>query len=53
MQDRESDDHTDLVSRLEVIEAQPLASRAVAYEAVHDEMARTLESGPTASTPRA
>lgn len=53
MHDRESDDHTDLVSRLEVIEAQPLASRAAAYEALHDELARTLESGPSASPPRA
>lgn len=53
MHDRESDDHIDLVSRLEVIEAQPLGSRAVAYEALHDEMARTLESGPTAFSARA
>ena len=39
----------DLLSALEVIEAQPLATRAAAYEALHDSLARTLDSGPTAS----
>src|SRR5690606_12003699 len=34
-----------LVSRLRVIEEQPLESRAVAYLAVHDELAHALESG--------
>lgn len=40
---------TDLLSSLEVIEAQPLATRAEAYESLHDTLARRLESGPTAS----
>ncbi len=39
----------DLLSTLEVIEDQPLAERAAAYAAVHDELARRLESGPTDS----
>jgi hypothetical protein len=38
----------DLVSALEVIEAQPLAERAAAYEALHDALARRLDSGPVA-----
>ena len=36
----------DLVSTLEVIEEQPLAERAPAYAALHDELTRRLESGP-------
>ncbi len=36
----------DLLSTLEVIEQQPLAERAPAYAALHDELARRLESGP-------
>lgn len=36
----------DLLSTLEVIEEQPLAERANAYAALHDELARRLESGP-------
>lgn len=36
----------DLLSTLEVIEGQPLAERAAAYGALHDELARRLESGP-------
>lgn len=36
----------DLLSTLEVIEQQPLAERANAYAALHDELARRLESGP-------
>lgn len=36
----------DLLSMLEVIEEQPLAERANAYAALHDELARRLESGP-------
>lgn len=43
------DDRDDLVSALEVIEAQPLATRAAAYDELHDELARRLESGPPAS----
>ncbi len=43
----ESDERrADLVSRLEVIEAQALATRAQAYEGVHDELARRLEAAP-------
>ncbi len=36
----------DLLSALEVIEQQPLAERAGAYAALHDDLARRLESGP-------
>ncbi|MBN9176920.1 MAG: hypothetical protein J0I43_06090 [Microbacterium sp.] len=36
----------DLLSTLEVIEQQPLAERAAAYAALHDELARRLEAGP-------
>lgn len=36
----------DLLSALEVIEEQPLAERAAAYAALHDDLARRLESGP-------
>lgn len=42
--DRE-DDEAELISRLRVIEGQPLAERAAAYAAVHDELSRMLESG--------
>ena len=35
-----------LLSALEVIEEQPLAERAAAYTALHDDLARRLESGP-------
>lgn len=40
----------DLLSALEVIEGQPLRERAAAYAAVHDELARRLESGPRDGT---
>lgn len=36
----------DLLSTLEVIEDQPLDGRAAAYAALHDELARRLDSGP-------
>ncbi|WP_165801301.1 MULTISPECIES: hypothetical protein [Microbacterium] len=36
----------DLIDRLRLIEDQPLAERAGAYAAVHDELARRLESAP-------
>lgn len=36
----------DLLSTLEVIEAQPLRERADAYASVHDDLARHLDSGP-------
>jgi hypothetical protein len=44
----QDDEQADLLSTLEVIEDQPLATRAVAYEGVHDALARRLESGPAA-----
>ncbi|MFT4260773.1 hypothetical protein [Microbacterium sp.] len=34
-----------LWSRLRLIEGQPLADRADAYAALHDELSRRLESG--------
>jgi len=46
------DEPTDLLSTLEVIEAQPLATRAGAYEGLHDALARRLESGPAGIAPR-
>ncbi|GAA5037427.1 hypothetical protein ACFQRL_13210 [Microbacterium fluvii] len=42
----DTDDRDDLVSTLEVIEAQPLETRAHAYEGLHDVLARRLESAP-------
>jgi len=42
-----ADEQNDLVSTLEVIQAQPLASRAQGYESLHDALARRLESAPT------
>ncbi|MFS0733329.1 hypothetical protein ABC304_15195 [Microbacterium sp. 1P10UB] len=41
-----SDEARELVSRLRVIEEQPLAARADAYAALHDELAQRLESAP-------
>lgn len=47
MSDPATDDHAhELLSRLHVIEEQPLDSRADAYAAIHDELAARLESGP-------
>lgn len=43
----ESDAAPELIDRLRVIEAQPLDTRADAYAAVHEELARRLESAPT------
>ena len=40
------DEAGDLLTTLEVIEAQPLAARADAYEALHDTLARRLEATP-------
>lgn len=40
------DETGDLLSTLEVIEAQPLATRAEAYDALHDTLARRLEATP-------
>lgn len=46
-QPREREDDTgDLLSTLEVIEAQPLATRAAAYDTLHDTLARRLEASP-------
>ncbi|MFC8683436.1 hypothetical protein ACFT30_18145 [Microbacterium ureisolvens] len=43
----EHEDRTgDLLSTLEVIEAQPLATRAEAYDTLHDALARRLEATP-------
>ncbi|WP_243077259.1 hypothetical protein [Microbacterium sp. SS28] len=46
-----SGDRADLVSALEVVEDQPLATRAAAYEALAEGLARRLDSGPAASRP--
>ncbi|MDF2992527.1 MAG: hypothetical protein K0S37_3041 [Microbacterium sp.] len=48
---RENDADPELISRLRVIEEQPLDTRADAYAAVHDELSRRLESGPGDHTP--
>ena len=40
----QDDEQADLLSTLEVIEDQPLATRAGAYEGLHDALARRLES---------
>ncbi|MET0735154.1 MAG: hypothetical protein ABWY55_05865 [Microbacterium sp.] len=45
------DDAADLLSTLEVIEAQPLSTRAEAYESLHDTLARRLDAGPAAPRP--
>jgi hypothetical protein len=42
----DTDAGAELISRLRIIESQPLSDRAGAYAAVHDELARRLESGP-------
>jgi hypothetical protein len=47
------EEEADLLSTLEVIEAQPLSTRAEAYEGVHDTLARRLESGPAGASPHA
>lgn len=44
-------DQSDLLSTLEVIEAQPLSTRADAYAGLHDALARRLESGPVGAQP--
>lgn len=38
----------ELVSRLRIIEAQPLAERADAYASLHAELSRALEQAPEA-----
>ncbi|GAA1948301.1 hypothetical protein [Microbacterium deminutum] len=53
MDETRDDEAADLLSRLEVIEAQPLATRADAYDALHDALSRRLETGPAgAAAPR-
>lgn len=42
----EPDPSDGLWSRLRLIEGQPLDSRAAAYQALHDDVARRLESAP-------
>lgn len=49
--DEAADPRSDLLSTLDVIEDQPLAARAAAYESIHDTLARRLDSGP-ANPPR-
>ena len=45
------DEPTDaLWSRLRLIEGQPLADRADAYGALHDELTKRLESAPRADS---
>lgn len=39
------EDDDELISRVRIIEEQPLSRRADAYAAVHDELARRLEAG--------
>lgn len=36
----------DLLSRLDIVESQPLSDRAAAYEAIHEDLARRLEHNP-------
>ena len=43
----EHPDDPELLSRLRVIEEQPLETRADAYASLHDELSRRLGSGPT------
>ena len=46
------DEPTDaLWSRLRLIESQPLADRAEAYGAMHDELMKRLESTPRTGEP--
>jgi len=42
----EPDPSDGLWSRLRLIEGQPLDSRAAAYQTLHDDLARRLESAP-------
>jgi hypothetical protein len=44
--DRAGDGAQELLSRLRIIEEQPLPARADAYAALHDELAARLESAP-------
>ena len=42
----DGDGREELVSRVRIIEEQPLAQRAASYAALHDELARRLEQAP-------
>lgn len=44
--DAADDRGPELISRLRVIETQPLADRAAAYSALHDDLARRLGALP-------
>lgn len=49
MQGQSDPDHDtgdELIDRLRVIEDQPLAERAEAYSALHDELSHLLEAAP-------
>ena len=49
-QNADSSDETNaLVSRLRLIEDQPLESRAVAFAQIHEELQSRLDSGDSAS----
>lgn len=45
----ETEDRVDegLVSRIRIIESQPLEDRAAAYASLHDELSRRLDQAPT------
>ncbi|MGO1769436.1 MAG: hypothetical protein ACTHZX_05750 [Microbacterium sp.] len=45
-EDDETDRGDGLMSRVRIVEEQPLAQRAEAYAALHDELARRLEQAP-------
>lgn len=51
MSDSVPADHPELSARLHAIEQEPLAGRADAYAALHDELVRRLESGPDGVAP--
>ncbi|MEQ6898710.1 hypothetical protein [Microbacterium sp. KR10-403] len=42
----EPGERDELISRLRVIEEQPLSERADAYAQLHDALARELDAGP-------
>ncbi|MCD2170392.1 MULTISPECIES: hypothetical protein [Microbacterium] len=47
MSDTAPDAAPELIDRLRLIEEQPLDMRAQAFAALHDELARRLESAPS------
>ncbi|WP_309069694.1 hypothetical protein [Microbacterium sp.] len=51
MSDTTDDGGEGLVSRVRIIEGQPLASRAAAYASLHDELARRLDQAPPEPAP--